>query len=355
MKSSCKHLSDPTLPNLSKAGWSRRRFLKYTAVCGMAAAGGVAVGKSFIPGPRKTETLIASAAGYDVDLVQILGHGLASLSLSLLDFKGKRILIKPNLVEPHAGLEHINTHPMMVKAAVELFRRMDAAEVIVAEGAGHRRDSLLVLEESGFADMLFEDKIPFVDLNTEPVQKVSNKGGYTSMKALYLPKKIVQADVLVSLAKMKTHHWAGVTLSMKNLFGIMPGCVYGWPKNLLHQEGIQQSILDINMTVQPRLSIVDGIIGMEGDGPIMGTPVQSNVIVMGTNSPSVDATCARIMGIDPDKIPYLKASKHKMGPISSEYIKQQGEQIQSVRKNYKLISEIPAHKDIRLQSSAGIT
>jgi uncharacterized protein (DUF362 family) len=338
---------DMTTSNHNRHGWSRRKFLKYAAVGGIAAAGGGILGHNFRPYAR-SQTFIATAAGYHVDLVQILATGLESLSLSAADFKGKRILIKPNLVEPHAGLGHINTHPMLVRAAVELFRRFDAEKVVVAEGAGHRRDALLVLEESGFADIIFEDRIAFVDLNTGPVQKVANKGGYTSMKALYLPKKILQTDVLVSLAKMKTHHWAGVTLSMKNLFGIMLGSVYGWPKNVLHQEGIQQSILDINATVKPHLSIVDGIIGMEGDGPIMGTPVQSNVLVMGTNSAAVDATSARIMGIDPEKIPYLKVAKHKIGPVFSASIDQCGEKIRAVRKDYKLIQQIPAHSNIRL-------
>jgi uncharacterized protein (DUF362 family) len=327
---------------------SRRTFLKYAAVGGIAAAFPIFLRKTFGHLHHRTETVIASATGYHADLMQILRTGLLSLSLSPSDFKGKRILIKPNLVEPHAGFEHINTHPLLVRAVVELFRRMDAAEVIVAEGAGHRRDSLLVIEESGFADFLHEDRIPFIDLNTEPVQKVTNKGGYTSLKNLFLPQKILQADILVSLAKMKTHHWAGVTLSMKNLFGIMPGCVYGWPKNVLHQEGIGRSILDINTTISPHLSIVDGIIGMEGDGPIMGTPVESNVLVMGTNSPAVDATCARIMGIDPLKIPYLKAARRSIGPISSDLISQRGATIQAVQNKYKLIPEIPAQRDIRL-------
>jgi uncharacterized protein (DUF362 family) len=348
MRSYNKTAAGKTASNWLVTGLSRRNFLKYAAVCGIAAAFPVLLRRTFGPLRHCTETVIASVPGYHADLMQILHSGLTSLSLSSSDFKGKRILIKPNLVEPHAGLEHINTHPLLVRAVVELFRRMDAAEVVVAEGAGHRRDSLLVIEESGFADFLHEDRIPFIDLNTQPVQKVANKGGHTTMNSLFFPQKILQADILVSLAKMKTHHWAGVTLSMKNLFGIMPGCVYGWPKNVLHHEGIERSIVDINTTIAPHLSIVDGIIGMEGDGPIMGTPIESNVLVMGTNSPAVDATCARIMGIDPEKIPYLNAARRNIGPISSELIVQRGAAIQAVQKEYKLISEIPAQRDIRL-------
>ena len=104
---------------------------------------------------------------------------------------------------------------------------------------------------------------------------------------------------MVSLPKLKTHHWAGVTLSQKNLFGVMPGAVYGWPKNALHHAGLQQAILDIAAAVKPQLAIVDGIVGMEGDGPIMGQPRRSGVIVCGESLPAVDATCARLMAIPP--------------------------------------------------------
>src|SRR5436305_14735247 len=99
--------------------------------------------------------------------------------------------------------------------------------------------------------------------------------------------------------KLKSHHLAGLTSSMKNLFGVMPGVCYGWPKNVLHHAGIPGSILDINAAVRPSLAIVDGVVGMEGDGPIMGTPVASGVLVMGGNLAAVDATAARLMGFDP--------------------------------------------------------
>jgi uncharacterized protein (DUF362 family) len=150
---------------------------------------------------------------------------------------------------------------------------------------------------------------------------------------------------------MKTHHWAGVTLSMKNMFGVMPGIVYGWPKNRLHWAGITESILDINATIKPHVAIVDGIIGMQGDGPIMGTPVQSNVLVMGRNFPAVDSTCARIMGIDPAKIPYLKGASGWLGATREKNIDQRGESIESVRKDFQLIDYIPSHKGIRMQPS----
>lgn len=133
--------------------------------------------------------------------------------------------------------------------------------------------------------------------------------------------------MVVSLPKLKTHHWVGVTLAMKNLFGLMPGIAYGWPKNVLHQVGIAESILDINATVRPTLAIVDGIVGMEGDGPLMGSPVASGVLVMGTNLPAVDASAARLMGVDPSSVPYLLAASGRLGPIAKDHIRQRGEPI----------------------------
>ena len=113
--------------------------------------------------------------------------------------------------------------------------------------------------------------------------------------------------------------------------------------------GLQEYILDIAATLKPHLTIVDGIVGMEGDGPIMGTPIQSNVIVIGKNLPAVDATCARIMGIDPKKISYLKHSSGRIGAIKESNIEQRGENIQSVRRNYQLLDYIPAQAEIRLK------
>ena len=131
-----------------------------------------------------------------------------------------------------------------------------------------------------------------------------------------LPATLRRADLIVSLPKLKTHHWVGVTLSLKNFFGVMPGIVYGWPKNVLHHAGIGRSILDITAAVRPHLAIVDGIVGMEGDGPIMGTPRRPGVLVMGTNLPAVDATCARLMQIDPWRVGYLAAASSRLGPIA---------------------------------------
>ncbi|MHC4458934.1 MAG: DUF362 domain-containing protein [Planctomycetota bacterium] len=327
---------------------NRRKFLKTTAA---VAVGGTVLlaGKELIQAVRaKNATFIARVKGYRDNLHQHILDGFKELGITEKEIHGKTILLKPNLVEPHLEHGHINTHPAVVHAAIEAFYQLGAKLVRVAEGSGHRRDSYLILEEAGYRDILSEDKVPFIDLNAAEVTTVKNRGRYTNLKELVIPKIVLETDMIVSLAKMKTHHWAGATLAMKNMFGIMPGLYYGWPKNVLHHIGINEAILDINTTVKADLAIVDGVIGMEGDGPIMGTPVESNVIVMGKRPPAVDATCARVMGLNPLKIRYLQMASRKLGQIHENLIEQRGESIVSVRRAYQLLHKIPAHRGIRL-------
>ena len=106
---------------------------------------------------------------------------------------------------------------------------------------------------------------------------------------------------------------------------------------MLHHAGIPESILDINAAVRPHLAIVDGIIGMEGDGPIMGTPTAVGVLVMGTNLPAVDATAARLMGINPWRVAYLAGASGRLGPIAERHIAQRGETIAALVQPFELL------------------
>ncbi len=138
---------------------------------------------------------------------------------------------------------------------------------------------------------------------------------FTELSELALPVEVLQADLVVSMPKLKTHHWAGMTCSLKNLFGTVPGAVYGWPKNVLHWRGIENSIVDLAATIRPGLAIVDAIVGMEGDGPIMGTPRPVGCIVMGQDLVAVDATCARDHWFRPEKLGYLRMAGEFLGNV----------------------------------------
>jgi uncharacterized protein (DUF362 family) len=212
--------------------------------------------------------------------------------------------------------------------------------VTVGEGPGHRRDVEYLLTSTGLADHLRELRVEFVDLNHDDVREVLLRSWFTGLRSLALPVSLLRADVVVSMPKVKTHHWAGLTCSMKNFFGVVPGAVYGWPKNLLHIRGIHASILDLVATVRPALTIVDGIVGMEGDGPIMGRARPLGFVAMGMDLPAVDATCARVIGIDPEKVTYLSAAGHFLGNIQADQIEQRGERLDRYRAEFDLIENL---------------
>ncbi len=327
---------------------NRRQFLVGTAAgAGLLSAGIYAGYTHLAPGRQRFPVVIAKADRYGMDLTSILHRALREIGITRGQIAGKRVMLKPNLVEPHRGIEHINTHPLLVRAAIEAFRHLGAESVMVAEGSGHRNDAYLIIEETGYIDILREDRIRFFDLNRGDMFLLPNKGKLTGLKRFVLSRDLLRPDIIVSMPKMKTHHWVGATLSMKNLFGLMPGAFYGWPKNVLHYAGIEQSILDINLTVQPQIAIADGIVGMEGDGPIMGDAVQVGALVVGRHLPAVDATCARIMGLVPERIGYLKKAVALFGAIDEDAIEQRGEPISTVQHDFRLIPKIPAHRHLR--------
>lgn len=283
---------------------------------------------------------IRSVPSYEAGVEAILWETLQELRPPVRD---KSVLLKPNFVEPDME-RMINTHPVVIRAAREAFLRLGAKSVVVAEGPGHERDTEGILEELRLRDYLGPLECSFVDLNTDEVSQVGTRTHASRLKSLSLPKAVLAADFVVSMPKMKTHHWVGVTLSLKNMFGIVPGSCYGWPKNVLHWAGISKSILDINSTVRPDFAIVDGIVGMEGNGPIQGTPKAAGVLVAGDDPVAVDATCARIMGLVPERIDYLKRASLLLGNMAEERIEQLGESIAGTRKPFEML---PAFQQLR--------
>jgi uncharacterized protein (DUF362 family) len=284
--------------------------------------------------PPRSRVAILSADAYDGRLVEIVRRGLELFALPL---KGKRVVLKPNLVEHDPG-GVVNTHPALVAAAIEAFRRAGARQVVVAEGPGHYRDTEDLLTATGLHAVLQAHRTRYVDLNHDDTRALRLASHYTTLPHLYLPETLLDADLLVSMPKLKTHHWVGVTLSLKNMFGCVPGAIYGWPKNVLHWAGIHESIVDINSTLPvPRFAIVDGIVGMEGNGPIQGDARPCGALVLGEDPVAVDATAARLMTIDPRQIRYLAEAGRFLGNLAEERIDQIGEPIEHLRQDFRVL------------------
>ena len=210
--------------------WTRRELLRTVIAGGLLAGSGLSFAEWMNRPQLHAQTFIGQAGTYTADIRSVIISGFRELGITPSEIKGKRILLKPNLVETHQGSSHINTLPLVVRGVIEAFLSFGAQRVMVGEGPGHRRDTLDVIETSGLAEVLYEDRIQFLNLNYESGKPIPNLGKKTRLKQLTFPGVFQSVDWIVSLAKFKTHHWTGATLSMKNLFGVMPGIYYGWPK-----------------------------------------------------------------------------------------------------------------------------
>ncbi len=248
---------------------------------------------------------IMRAPGYGAELLDPIRRALTEHGLAV---RGKRVLLKPNLVEFDEGAP-INTHPAFTAAVLEAFRSLGAAEVRIAEGPAIRPDAFEIAEAAGYFQAIPDFERLFLDLNYDDVAPVRLPRGGARLRTIYVAQTALACDLVVSLPKMKTHRWAGVTLGMKNLFGFVPGSVYGWPKNILHRAGIAECVAGLYAALPHHFCIVDGIVGMDGNGPLQGRPKPAGVIVAGRDLAAVDATCCRIMQVDPAKVPSLQLAR----------------------------------------------
>lgn len=283
----------------------------------------------------RSRVAILRAESYAQNLEQVLQSGL---DLFRLDVRGKHVLLKPNLVDYIPG-NHINTHPLLISAAVECFRRLGAATVSVGEGPGHQRDTELVLSESGLAEVLRQQKVCFTDLNRDELVERPLFATYTDLKRLWFPRTLLASDFIISMPKVKAHHWAGVSLSLKNMFGVVPGAKYGWPKNILHWKGIERSILDVCATVPIHFVIADAIVAMEGNGPLNGNPRALHRIVLADDPVAADATCARLMGLDAEKVAHIRVGAEFLGNSSVAQIDQLGEPVCDPATPFQMVPE----------------
>jgi uncharacterized protein (DUF362 family) len=246
----------------------------------------------------------------------------------------RRVVIKPNVVEPAANGNGANTDWRVVKSLILLLYRLNPDfEIVVAEGAGdwarpgtpHVPDWALKgtgYEISGYRGMiesLKKDpscpglKLRWVDLNYDEVKEVPVPEMRVSdcQSSFFLPRTVLDADFVIDVPVLKVHS-AGITVALKNHVGLLPGMVYGWSKDLGYNgnnirldhrpEMIQKNIVDLVRTAPCDFAVVDCIVGKEKTKFRFGPSVRRNMIVAGKDLVSVDAVCSSLMDINPDDI-----------------------------------------------------
>ena len=204
-----------------------------TILAAGGAVAGVTLARAFTPRwTTRTHAFIARSQHYDGPLAANHSRRPRRLRLRRPTSAGKP---RPAEAKPRRTLAPRSAHDHAPRGDRRRRRGLRGwgATVVVGEAPGHIRDTQFALEESGVRAALADGGFRFADLNYEEVAWRRNRGRFSPLDGLYFPRSVVEADFVVSMPKLKTHHWVGVTASMKNFYGVLPGIKYGWPKNVL--------------------------------------------------------------------------------------------------------------------------
>jgi len=256
-------------------------------------------------------------------------EGLALLGgLNSFISPGDRVLLKPNLLVGRTPEKCVNTHPALVKAVGQLVLAAGAQPVI--GDSPQMGSALKVAEKCGIAEVARELGIEIVEF--EPVEVKHPDGKF--FKRFTVGKAVLEADSIINLPKLKTHGLTYLTLAVKNLFGCIPGTRKAqWHvRTSRHDtEYFARMLLDLYTLINPALSIVDGIIGMEGKGPGFGNPRNLGLIIAGTDAVAVDAVITEVLGSQPDHYPTLHTALTKnYGTAHLDDIEVRGKRITEV-------------------------
>ncbi|MCS7280387.1 MAG: DUF362 domain-containing protein [Desulfobacterota bacterium] len=253
--------------------------------------------------------------------------------------KGQTVVLKPNIVADHGMVNGIYKGGVVtdLRLVYALIRHLlpYASRIIVAEGSSINRSATTKMFKIYGYDRLeesFPGKVSLVDLNTDETVEMPVPYG-RRMNSRKVPKTLLDADVIINLPVMKLHFAACVSLAIKNLQGTMPPI----EKYMTHFFGLWQNLVNIHYLVRTKLTIVDGLVGQEDFGPVSGSPKVMNLLIGGENPVAIDATCMRIMGLEPfDSPPVLLAYIQGFGPVEQERIKVIGAKIEEVRSPFKM-------------------
>lgn len=254
---------------------------------------------------------------------------------------GDLVLINPSWVAPPVEREAgCITIPEVPRAIADIVKDMGARPVI-AESSAVGVDSEKVIEASGYKD-LREMGYEVINLKKTPHLDIPTENGkiFDTVECWEL---VQQADVIISVPKLKTHDQTEMTCAIKNLKGLLTD---KW-KKLEHQKGLFESVVDLLTAIRPKLAVVDAIVCQEGLGPIFGKPVEIDLILAGKDLVAVDSTCAQLIGYDPgETLLTVNAAARGLGVMDPKEIEVIGEPLDTVKRRFlRAIEDDPVQVD----------
>ncbi|MFQ6080412.1 MAG: DUF362 domain-containing protein [Candidatus Bathyarchaeia archaeon] len=272
-----------------------------------------------------------SATGREKAVVLRAGEDVESTIRKSIDLLGglsvKRddlVVIKPNVCYPKNVENMIITDPRVLEAVINIAKNK-TKNVVVVESDSVSGTANSRATKSGVMGLIKKCDVEFLNLSEDEVEE-HEVAGFT----LQVPKTVMKADFLINVPKVKTHDIVSISIAMKNMFGALAN-----KKKFKFHSRLADVLVFLNRTIRQDLIIVDGIVGMEGLGPIQGSPVDLGLIISGLNPVTVDAVCCHIMDFNPYAIETLwRAYKAGVGEIDIGRIQVLGEKINDVKKRF---------------------
>jgi len=252
---------------------------------------------------------------------------LALQKFPLPNLKGKKVLIKPNAARLAYPGDGVTTHPLVVAATIDHLKEEEADRIVIGESCIFGVDAQEAFRVTGMKGVSEKARVELIDLDQVPPVEITVPDGKV-IKKIKVPAILKEFDFIISIPVMKTHMHTQVTLSLKN----MKGLLWRREKARFHQlryhsqstqnqKELDMAISEMASILFPHLAIIDGTVGMEGMGPAYGSIKKMGMIIVGNNALSADAVATRLMGFDPEGVPHLKLPADKgLGEICPQKI-----------------------------------
>ena len=284
---------------------------------------------TMIDPPPKVAVKRTSATSLVEDLLEVV---TLSGCLSRIQ-KAREVVLKPNLVtdKPEYIALGANTSVEFLEALLSILSD-HGCHVVIAESdtgtAAKGRKLDLAWEKMGLKDLASRYGAQLVNLSQESTRWVEFSG--KGLKGLELPERILDCELMIDIPKIKTHKYAVLTCAMKNLFGLVPE-----PRRIIYHRWLNETIADLAALLSPRMiTLVDGLIGMEGNGPLYGTPVQLDVLMASESCFAVDLVACDLIGVNPGTVRYLEISEDA-NALRNASIDVVGTPLEEVRRPFK--------------------
>ncbi|MBN1916580.1 MAG: DUF362 domain-containing protein [Verrucomicrobia bacterium] len=265
---------------------------------------------------------VADAVRRAIDLVGGIGRFVPP---------GAKVLIKPNLCIDKDWRSGATTNPAVVEALVRLVRQAGAGNIVIADGTTVGLSTERVFHATGYDELARRCRVRLVDLNEDETERIDIREP-ESLRNIQVAREVLSSDVIINVPLLKTHVHTTVSVSLKN----MKGVISPRTKRKAHLVGLEGGIVDINRHVPVHLIVVDGIIGHEGLGPQSGDAKPMNLILAGVRPATVDAVATRIMGFDPHEIRHIAtAARRGLGEIDVDKIEILGTRLEDVQTAFR--------------------